>query len=50
MFILTSFDFETSNPPVRDSVNCILTCIRSKQIKNKKKEKKMPILDHSGVI
>lgn len=44
MFISISpfFDFissfQTSNPSVRDSVNCILTCIRSKQ--NQKQKKK----------
>lgn len=39
IFNLPPFDFiffETSNPSVRDSVNCILTCIRSKQNQKQK--------------
>lgn len=42
-FNLPFFDFissfQTSNPSVRDSVNCILTCIRSKQNQKQKKKR-----------
>jgi len=49
------FDFQTSNPPVRDSVKLHLNLYQVEANQKKKLEKGQkkattPILDHSGVI